>query len=50
MMKALLYFKRAFSCQQNETAGSLAKKIHTLEYEYFPKVIRELLTLKTKKK
>ena len=43
-------FQESFLLSQNETAGSLAKKIHTLEYEYFPKVIRELLTSKTKKK
>lgn len=43
-------FQESFLLSQNETAGSLAKKIHALEYEYFPKVIRELLTSKTKKK
>ena len=43
-------FQESFLLSQNETAGSLAKKIHSLEYEHFPKVIRELLTLKAKKK
>ncbi len=43
-------FQESFLLSQNETAGSLAKKIYALEYEHFPKVIRELLTLKAKKK
>ena len=29
---------------ENETAETLAKKIHQLEYEYFPKAIEKLLT------
>jgi phosphoribosylglycinamide formyltransferase-1 len=45
-----IIFQESFLLSQNETAGSLAKKIHALEYEFFPKVIRELLTSKTKKK
>lgn len=45
-----IIFQESFLLSQNETADSLAKKIHALEYEFFPKVIRELLTSKTKKK
>lgn len=44
-----IIFQKSFLLSQNDTARSVAKKIHDLEHEYFPKVIQELLTLKIKK-
>ena len=45
-----IIFQKSFLLSQNDTARSVAEKIHNLEHEYFPKVIHELLTLKIKKK
>ena len=44
-----IIFQKSFLLSQNDTARSVAEKIHNLEHEYFPKVIKELLTLKIKK-
>ena len=44
-----IIFQKSFLLSQNDTARSVAEKIHNLEHEYFPKVIHELLTLKIKK-
>tara|TARA_B100001093_G_scaffold501533_1_gene553312 strand:+ start:124 stop:705 length:582 start_codon:yes stop_codon:yes gene_type:complete len=44
-----IIFQKSFLLSQNDTARSVAEKIHDLEHEYFPKVIHELLTLKIKK-
>jgi phosphoribosylglycinamide formyltransferase-1 len=44
-----IIFQKSFLLSQNDTARSVAEKIHNLEHEYFPKVIQELLTLKIKK-
>lgn len=35
--------QKACEVVENETAGSLATKIHSLEYEYFPKVIEDYI-------
>ena len=44
-----IIFQKSFLLSQNDTARTVAEKIHDLEHEYFPKVIHELLTLKIKK-
>ncbi|NQW36796.1 MAG: phosphoribosylglycinamide formyltransferase [Flavobacteriales bacterium] len=36
-------FQKSFPLDADETAESLAQKIHKLEYQYFPKVIDQLL-------
>tara|TARA_B100000809_G_scaffold266599_1_gene330163 strand:+ start:18976 stop:19548 length:573 start_codon:yes stop_codon:yes gene_type:complete len=36
-------FQERFQLSENDTAASVASKIHELEYEYFPKVIEEIL-------
>ncbi len=38
-----IIFQKSFKLLENETAESVASKIHELEYEFFPKVIEELL-------
>jgi len=38
-----IIFQKNFSLSENETAETVASKIHELEYEFFPKVIEELL-------
>ena len=43
-----IIFQKSFLLSQNETASSLAEKIHDLEYKYFPRVIEQLLTSKVK--
>lgn len=43
-----IIFQKSFLLLQNETATSLADKIHDLEYKYFPRVIEQLLTSKVK--
>ena len=43
-----IIFQNSFLLSQNETATSLADKIHDLEYKYFPRVIEQLLTSKVK--
>jgi phosphoribosylglycinamide formyltransferase-1 len=43
-----IIFQESFLFSQNETATSLADKIHDLEYKYFPRVIEQLLTSKVK--
>ncbi len=43
-----IIFQKSFLLSQNETATSVADKIHDLEYKYFPRVIEQLLTLKVK--
>ena len=43
-----IIFQKSFLLSQNETATSLADKIHDLEYKYFPRVIEQLLTSKVK--
>ena len=36
-------FQKSFQLSEKDTAESVASKIHELEYEYFPKVIEEIL-------
>lgn len=36
-------FQERFQLSKNDTAASVASKIHELEYEFFPKVIEEIL-------
>ncbi len=36
-------FQERFQLSENDTAASVASKIHELEYELFPKVIEEIL-------
>jgi len=38
-----IIFQKAIALDADETAASLAQKIHQLEYKYFPKVIDKLL-------
>lgn len=38
-----IIFQAKCSLEQGETADSLAEKIHTLEFEHFPKVVESLL-------
>ncbi|PHS67268.1 MAG: phosphoribosylglycinamide formyltransferase [Flavobacterium sp.] len=38
-----IIFQKSFQLLENETAETVASKIHELEYEFFPKVIEELL-------
>ena len=43
-----LIFQQKLKLDQNETADSLAKRIHLLEYEHYPKVLeKELLSMFT---
>lgn len=37
-------FQAEFAIVDNETPQSLAKKIHTLEYKHFPKVIEDIIS------
>jgi len=41
-----IIFQARCTIDKNDTPEILANKIHLLEYEYFPKVIEELITLK----
>ncbi|MGN6213573.1 phosphoribosylglycinamide formyltransferase [Parafilimonas sp.] len=43
-----IIFQTTCPVYENDTAGSLAQRIHALEYEYFPKVIEELIEKKLK--
>ena len=38
-----IIFQADTEISKNETSDSLAKKIHLLEYEHFPEVIKSLL-------
>jgi phosphoribosylglycinamide formyltransferase 1 len=38
-----IIFQKAFKLHPDETPATLAQRIHTLEYEHFPKVIEQLL-------
>ncbi|MFK5983456.1 MAG: phosphoribosylglycinamide formyltransferase [Flavobacteriaceae bacterium] len=38
-----IIFQKSFPLSENETAETVASKIHELEYEFFPKVMEELL-------
>ncbi len=38
-----MIFQKSFQLSENETADTIASKIHELEYEFFPKVIEDLL-------
>ena len=38
-----IIFQERFQLSENDTAESVASKIHELEYEFFPKVIEEVL-------
>jgi phosphoribosylglycinamide formyltransferase-1 len=38
-----IIFQARCSLDENETPESLSKKIHSLEHEYYPKVIEEIL-------
>ena len=39
-----IIFQKSFLLSENETAETVASKIHELEYEFFPKVIEDLLS------
>ena len=39
-----IIFQKSFELSADETPESLAGKIHSLEYEYFPKVIEQLIS------
>ena len=41
-------FQERFQLSENDTAASVASKIHELEYEFLPKVIEEILEIKDK--
>lgn len=43
-----IIFQESFILSENETAETVASKIHELEYEHFPKVIEELLNSEEK--
>ena len=38
-----IIFQESFPLSENETADTVANKIHELEYEFFPKVIEDVL-------
>ncbi|MBM3415941.1 MAG: phosphoribosylglycinamide formyltransferase [Bacteroidetes bacterium] len=38
-----IIFQATCPVLENDTAGSLAQRVHTLEHEYYPKVIEELV-------
>ena len=38
-----IIFQKSFLLSENETAETVAGRIHELEYEFFPKVIESLL-------
>ena len=38
-----IIFQKSFQLSENDTSESVANKIHELEYEFFPKVIEEIL-------
>jgi len=38
-----IIFQKSFLLSENETAETVARKIHELEYEFFPKVIKQIL-------
>jgi len=38
-----IIFQKKVSVLENDTADSVAEKVHELEYEFFPKVIEEIL-------
>ena len=40
-----IIFQAACHCSRNETADSLATKIHALEYTYYPVVVEKILKL-----
>jgi phosphoribosylglycinamide formyltransferase 1 len=39
-----IIFQASCPVMENDTADSLAKRIHQLEHEYYPKVVKELLS------
>ncbi|MBA7588229.1 Phosphoribosylglycinamide formyltransferase [subsurface metagenome] len=41
--KGNIIFQARCKIEQGETADSLAKKVHKLEYEHYPQVIEELV-------
>jgi phosphoribosylglycinamide formyltransferase-1 len=41
--KGDIIFQKKCKVSKDETAGSLAVKVHALEYEYFPKIIEDLV-------
>ena len=44
-----IIFQKSVAVLKNDTPEDVAKKVHELEYEYFPKVIEELLNSEVKK-
>lgn len=46
--KGAIIFQKSVQVSTHDTPESIASKIHELEYEYFPKVIEELLFLNKK--
>lgn len=45
-----IIFQKSVAVSENDAPEDVAKKVHELEYEYFPKVIEELLNSEVKKK
>ena len=41
--EGVIIFQKSVALEDNETPDSVAKKIHELEYAYFPKVIEDIL-------
>ncbi len=37
-------FQKSVNIEECQTAEEIAHKIHTLEYQYFPKVLEQLIT------
>ncbi len=44
-----IIFQKSVNLSENETAETVAKKIHKLEYQYFPEVIEDLIVSEMKK-
>ena len=38
-----IIFQKKISVSENDTSDSIAEKVHALEYEYFPKIIEEVI-------
>ena len=39
-----IIFQKRFSIEEGENAEDIARKVHKLEYEYYPKVIEKIIT------
>ena len=43
MEKLIIIFQIKTTLEINDTPEDIAQKIHTLEYEYFPKIIKKTI-------